>query len=233
MKITSEQIKHIIKEELEAMIDEQYYNSRKNVKNYKDGDDLIGQRLWSHTNRTHRKNNKNGMIGLYGVNSKGNRKGSPLYYTNCIRLGNPIVFQVSESGAEKIAQTGDRFLVAGVSGKVIKTNEEQDLEGFVPFGFDPHGEYKFFHVGGKKLIGAKEVYFHASEDGKYKSLVKGPKFEGQEEEPENMEKEPKLPFNPDDLEKFDKPSISGKERKYHRRKKVKDPMTQVPLDFGE
>jgi len=232
VKITSEQIRDIVKEELEAVIDEQYYNSLKPVENYKDGDDLIGQRLWSHTNRTHRGRGMNGMIGLYGVNSKGNRKGSPLYYTNCIRLGNPIVFQVSETGAEKIAQTGHRTLAAGVSGKVIKTNEEQDLEGFVPFGFNPFGENKFFHVDGKKLIGAEEVYFYASEDGKYKSLVKKPKFEGQEEEPENMEKEPKLPFSPDDLEKFDKPSISGK-RKYNRRKKVKDPMTQVPLDFGE
>ena len=180
MKLTTEQIKDIIKEELESVIDEVYYDSRGDVENYKDGDELIGQRLWSHTNRTHRKNNKNGMIGLYGVNKKGNRKGSPLYYTNCIRLGNPIVFQVSESGAEKVAQTGHRTLVAGVSGTVIETKEEQDLEGFVPFEFDPHGQYKFFNVGGKKLIGAEEVYFHASEDGKYTSLVKGPQFEGEQ-----------------------------------------------------
>ena len=177
MKLTVQQIKTIIKEEMEAVIDEVYYDSRKDVENYKDGDELIGQRLWSHTNRTHRAQGKNGMIGLYGVNSKGKRKGSPLYYTNCIRLGSPLVFQASESGAEKIAQSGHRTLVAGVSGKVIATNEGEELEGFVPFGFNPFGENKYFHVDGKKILTADEVYFHASEDGKYTSLVKGPKFE--------------------------------------------------------
>ena len=180
MKITSEQLKNIVKEELEAVIDEQYYDSLKPVDNYKDGDDLIGQRLWSHTNRTHRNQGKNGMFGLYGVNNKGNRKGSPLYYTNCIRLGSPIVFQISEAGAEKVAQTGHRTLVAGVSGTVIETKEGQELEGFEPFGFNPFGENKFFHIDGKKLVSAEQVYFHASEDGKYTSLVKGPQFEAEQ-----------------------------------------------------
>ena len=180
MKLALGIIKKLIKEEIESVIDEIKYDSRDDVPNYKDADELIGQRLWSHTNRTHRGRGMNGMIGLYGVNKKGNRKGSPLYYTNCIRLGGHIVFQTSETGADKIAQTGHRTLVAGVSGTVIETKEEQDLEGFIPFGFNPFGENKFFHVDGKKLVGAKEVYFHASEDGKYKSLVKDPQFEGEQ-----------------------------------------------------
>ncbi len=223
--MTSEQIKDIIKEELEAVMDEAYYKSREEVENYKDGDELIGQRLWSHTNRTHRARGMNGMIGLYAVNSKGNRTGSPLYYTNCIRLGNPIVFQVSESGAKKVAQTGHRTLVAGVSGTVVETKEDQDLEGFVPFGFNPFGEKKFFHVDGKKLIGAEEVYFHASEDGKYTSLVKGPIFvtdDGQV----------RLPYSPEDIEKFDSPPIK-KKRKYNKKSQTKSDYTQIPLDFGD
>jgi len=177
MKINPEQLKNIIKEEMKSVIVEMYYDSLKDVKNYKDGDELIGQRLWSHTNRTHRARKMNGMIGLYGVNNKGNRKGSPLYYTNCIRLGSPIVFQTSEAGAEKVAQTGHRTLVAGISGTVIETKEGQELEGFVPFSFNPFGDNKFFHIDGKKLVNAEQVYFHASEDGKYTSLVKDPQFE--------------------------------------------------------
>jgi hypothetical protein len=135
------------------------------------------------------------------------------------------VFQASETGSKKIAQTGHRTLVAGVSGTVIETKEDRDLKGFVPFGFNPFGQNKFFHVNGKKLVGADEVYFHASEDGKYTSLVKNPIFDtggGQM----------RLPYSPEDIEKFDKPSIR-KKRKYNRRKKSKNPMTQMPLDFGE
>ena len=54
---------------------EAYYDSLKPVEDYMDADDLIGKRLWAHTNRTHRNQGRNGMIGLYGTTPKGTRKG--------------------------------------------------------------------------------------------------------------------------------------------------------------
>ena len=174
MKISNEEIKKIIKEEIESVIDEVYYDSLGDVENYKDADELIGQRLWAHTNRTNRNQKKNGMIGLYGTNKRGNRAGSPLYYTNCIRLGAPIVFQSSEKQAKKIQQTGHRVLIAGVSGTVLKTREGE-YSGFVEIIFNPFGENKYFHPvddPNQKLTTAKEVYFEATEDGKWKLMAK-------------------------------------------------------------
>lgn len=45
--------------------EEVYYDSRKEVEGYVDANDLVDQRLWFHTNRTHRNNGWNGMIGIY------------------------------------------------------------------------------------------------------------------------------------------------------------------------
>ena len=67
MKLLKNQIKQIIKEEIKSVIDEMYYDSLKDVKNYKDTDELIGQRVWTHTNRSHRSQGRNGMIGIYGT----------------------------------------------------------------------------------------------------------------------------------------------------------------------
>jgi len=179
MKISNEQIRKIIKEEISSVIDEVYYDSLGDVENYKDADELIGQRLWAHTNRTNRNQKKNGMIGLYGTNKRGNRTGSPLYYTNCIRLGAPIVFQTSEEAAKKIQQTGHRVLIAGVSGVVLETREGE-YSGFVEAIFNPFGENKYFHPVDdpkRKLTTAEEVYFEATEEGEWKLMVKLPEEE--------------------------------------------------------
>ena len=226
MKLLKNQIKQIIKEEIKSVIDEMYYDSLKDVKNYKDTDELIGQRVWTHTNRSHRSQGRNGMIGIYGTTKNGIRTGSPLNYTNCIRLGDPIVFQVS-SGTERIAATGTRTLVAGVSGTVIETKEGQELNGFIPFGFSPFVEPKYFNVDGKKLITAEEVYFHASEDGKYTSLVKGPVFESESENQHFY-----LPFEQEDMKNITK--LSPKQKRKHNRKTKPTPdKIQMPLNFGD
>ena len=52
MKMTKRQLRKVILEAFD--LQEVYYDSLKPVENYKDADDLIGQRLWAHTNRTHR-----------------------------------------------------------------------------------------------------------------------------------------------------------------------------------
>jgi hypothetical protein len=189
MKITKRQLRQIIREALEGSDDlrtipvmslqEVYYDSLKPVENYRDADDLIGQRLWAHTNRTHRNQKKNGMVGLYGTTSRGTRTGSPLFYTNALRLGAPIVFQVSSGKSlSDIEKTGKRTLVAGVSGTVIETNEDRDLAGFQEVVFNPFAEEKYFHTSenpDEPIMTGDEVYFKATEDGEWIFLVKNPK----------------------------------------------------------
>ena len=52
-----------------------YYPSRNPVEGYVDADELIGQIVWVHTNRTNRDDGNNGMIGIYDANSKGKKSG--------------------------------------------------------------------------------------------------------------------------------------------------------------
>jgi RNA polymerase sigma-70 factor (ECF subfamily) len=174
IKISESQFKRLFKEE--------YYESRKPVDGYVDGDDLVGQHLWVHTNRTHRNQGKNGMIGIYAPNKKGNRTGSPLNYTNEIRLSSPIHFETSDSGAERIQKSAEegkikRTLIAGVSGIVIPI--DGGLDSFEQIDFDPVNVGHFFRVGDeelKEVVGASEVYFKASEDGNWLMLAKDIKY---------------------------------------------------------
>ena len=62
--------------------EEVYYDSRKEVEGYVDANDLVGQRLWFHTNRTHRNNGWNGMIGIYDTTPSGIKEGYAGRYTN-------------------------------------------------------------------------------------------------------------------------------------------------------
>lgn len=160
---------------MENLYNEIYHDSRKNVDGYIDANELVGKRLWVHNNRTHRNNGENGMIGIYGVNSKGNRMGSPINYTNEIRLKGPIVFEASISGSERIVETGKRSLVAGASGTVDRT--DGDTNGMEEVSFDPSIKH-FFKMSDpekKKITTADEVYFNAEENGKYTMLAKNPR----------------------------------------------------------
>jgi RNA polymerase sigma-70 factor (ECF subfamily) len=175
VKISESQFKRLFKEE--------YYESRKPVDGYVDGDDLVGQHLWVHTNRTHSKNGWNGMIGIYAPNRRGRRTGSPLNYTNEIRLSSPIYFETSDTGAKRIQKSAEegkikRTLIAGVSGIVIPT--KGDLSNFEEIDFDPVNVGYFFKVGDpklKKVIGATEIYFRATEDGHWLMLAKDIEYE--------------------------------------------------------
>jgi hypothetical protein len=156
------------------LISEKYYETRKDVKGYVDANELIGKRLWVHTNRTHMRNKWNGMVGIYGVNSKGKRTGSPLYYTNEIRIKSPIFFEVDPLCVDRIVESEKRDLCAGVSGTVIET--EGDLSGFEEITIiPPKGDKHFYKKNDpekKKIIDASEVYFVAEEDGTYHLLAK-------------------------------------------------------------
>jgi len=230
MNLSSRELISLIREELSNFLDEMKYDSRKDVEGYVDADELKGKRVWTHTNRTHRNQGKNGMIGIYGTTSSGARTGNPLYYTNCIRLGPPVVFQTSESGVERIQKTGKRTLVAGTSGKVLETNEGENLSGFLPFTFSPFGDKKFFHLESdpnKKLVSGDEVYFQASEDGKYTSLVKNPVFQNDSEN-----KQLYLPYEPDEMKNITKLSPKEK-RRYNRKPKQTPNKIQLPLEFED
>lgn len=171
IKISESQFKRLFKED--------YYESRKPVDGYVDGDDLVGQHLWVHTNRTHRNNGWNGMIGIYASSKKGRKTGTPLFYTNEIRLQSPIYFQTSEKGAKGIKQTGKRTLIAGVSGIVVPT--EGTLSGFEEISYSPFESGYFYRLGDeekREIVGASEIYFKSTEDGHWFILAKDIEYKG-------------------------------------------------------
>jgi hypothetical protein len=157
--------------------EEIYYDSRKPVDGYIDANDLVGQRLWFHTNRTHRNNGWNGMIGIYDTTRSGRKIGLAGKYTNEVRLTSPIFFQTSEAGAENIKSKGDRTLIAGVSGVVIPT--DSNTSGMQKITYNPF-DVGYFHLlddsGKKEIVSADEVYFVASEDGNWEIWAMNPKF---------------------------------------------------------
>jgi hypothetical protein len=157
--------------------EEVYYNSRKEVEGYVDANDLVGQRLWFHTNRTHRNNGWNGMIGIYDTTPSGRKEGYAGRYTNEVRISEPIFFQTSESGADSIKETGKRILIAGVSGVVVTTNN--DTNGMVEITYNTK-DVAYFHIiddeDKKEIVSAEEVYFNATEEGNWNIWARNPKF---------------------------------------------------------
>jgi hypothetical protein len=163
-------------------LDEEYYDSRKPVKGYLDAEEILGKRLWFHTNRTHRNNGWNGMIGIYASNNNGKRTGSPLGYTNEVRIQSPIYFEAPESGSRRVKkslETGaiHRTLFAGISGVIVPTRSG-DISGMIKIQFHPLDEAPWFYAVGdsekKEIISADEVYFNATENGDWDMYVKNP-----------------------------------------------------------
>jgi hypothetical protein len=127
------------------------------------------------------------MIGIYSVNKNGNREVSINKYTNEVRIGSPIVFQTSESGAKQIQKSFDsgtnrRVLIAGISGVVIPTRSG-DNGGMVKIQFNPFDESPWFYAVGdsekKEIISASEVYFNASRSGEWEIYIKNPIYSEQ------------------------------------------------------
>lgn len=160
------------------LFEEVYYPSLKDCEGYVDANDLVGQRLWFHTNRTHKNHGWNGLIGIYNTTRSGRREGYAGRYTNEVRLKSPIYFQTSVAGSDSIKATGTRTLIAGVSGIVVPTNN--DTTGMSLAKYDPFGE-GYFHLvddeSKRKIISASEVYFNASESGQWEIWLKGTLFE--------------------------------------------------------
>lgn len=155
---------------------EAYYPSRKEVEGYVDANELVGQRLWFHTNRTHRNNGWNGMIGIYSASPSGRKQGLAGRYTNEVRIEEPVFFQASDAGADSIKGTGTRILIAGVSGVVVPT--DPDVSGMERITYDPFGA-GYFHVLSDetkaRITTASEVYFFASEEGSWEIWAKDPR----------------------------------------------------------
>ena len=191
--------KGVIKENL----DEEYYDSRKEVEGYVDAEELVGKLLWFHTNRSHRNQGRNGMVGIYSVDANGNRGEASKIYTNEVRIQSPIKFQTSEKGSERIRTSqekdggaGTRTLVAGVSGVVAPTNSG-NVGGMKLADFDPFdATAPWFYLDGdsekKEIISADEVYFYADESGKYFFYVKNPQFSGKKGYDVETKEEPSL-----------------------------------------
>jgi hypothetical protein len=164
-----------MKDLIKKILKEEYYDSLKPIEGYVDANDLVGQRLWFHTNRTHRINGWNGMVGIYDTTSGGNKKGLSGRYTNEVRLKSPIHFQTSEKGSENIKKNEKRILIAGVSGVVSPT--DRNISGMIQITYNPFDVGYFHEVGDpkkKEIISGSEVYFNASEGGEWTIYVKDP-----------------------------------------------------------
>lgn len=156
---------------------EKHFDSRRDLEGYVDANELVGEHLWFHTNRTHRNNGQNGMIGIYDSTPSGRKTGYAGRYTNEVRLTNPVFFQTSESGAENIKAKNKRFLIAGVSGVVVPTND--DVSGMIEIMYDPFESGYFHEVNDsdkKEIVSGSEVYFNATEDGKWNIHLKNPVY---------------------------------------------------------
>ena len=157
--------------------EEVYYDSLKDCEGYVDANDLVGQHLWFHTNRTHKRNGWNGLIGVYNSSPSGRRDGVAGRYTNEVRVSEPIFFQTSQAGSDRIKDTGDRTLIAGVSGIVIPT--DNDTDGMVRITYNPF-DVAYFHliddVEKKEIVSAEEVYFNGTEDGQWFIWAKNPVY---------------------------------------------------------
>ncbi len=169
---------------IKKILKEVYYDSRKPLEGYVDAEDLVGQRLWFHTNRTHRNQGKNGMVGIYTTTKSGRRGSLSNQYTNEVRLSSPIYFQTSESGAKRVKKSREtgpdkRTLIAGVSGTVIPTRSGE-TSGMIKIKFDPFDEAAWFYeigdVNKKEIVSGSEVYFNANEDGDWDIYVKNPVY---------------------------------------------------------
>lgn len=107
------------------------------------------------------------------------KKGLAGQYTNEVRLSEPIFFQTSESGAKQIIANNKRTLIAGVSGKVVPTNN--DISGMVKITYNPFDEeapwfYKEGDSEKKEIVSATEVYFYATENGEWHIFALNPKY---------------------------------------------------------
>ena len=173
------------------ILNEVYDLQRRYLEGYIDSEELLGEHLWFHTNRTNERNGYNGMIGIYTVNSNGMKDKLTKRYTNEVRIKSPIVFQTSISGAKRIQKSievqggeGTRQLIAGVSGVVIETNSG-NISGMSKAQYNPKDPIApwFYLIGDedkKEILSASEVYFVANPNGKWDIYVKNPEFNNQQ-----------------------------------------------------
>jgi hypothetical protein len=158
---------------------------------YDDASNHIGERVWVHTNFSNKNYKHNGTVGVFTPNSKG-LKGSKntkaKWYTNEVRIEGPLVFEQPESGAKRIKNSQLKQLVAGVSGKVIPSGPlssegKGDTSGMDMVIYNAKEGLGYFHLAvddvqpPRKIVGGSEVYVWCSEEGKYGFYVRGPIFE--------------------------------------------------------
>jgi len=173
----------ILLENLYNNILEKYYDSRKEPRDqpsefgYFDADQLLGKRVWVHTNRTNRDQGRNGMLGVYvpkGMGLDETYSDKRYGYTNEIRLKD-IIFDVDEPCLRGIKETGKRTLCAGIAGTIIKT--EGNNSGFEEFTLEPKsGIFGYFRKNDPNkeiIVSADEVYMNGTEDGRYITLARG------------------------------------------------------------
>ena len=142
--------------------------------------ELLGEKVWFHTNRHNINHKKNGAFGVYG-RTKGGKKDSKsgiIGYTNDILLGGDINFDIS-LGYHKIIRTtkdagemAKRSQIVGVGGTVqelpkdpniVKNSVDSEEILYNPFVSD------YFHTLDTKykISGAEFLYAEYRPDGSY------------------------------------------------------------------
>lgn len=116
------------------------------------------------------------MIGIYQTTNSGRKTGLAGQYTNEVRIKEPIYFQTSESGSNRIKQSNKRTLITGVSGVVVDT-DSGNISGMSEITYNPF-DLGYFHLMGddREIVSASEVYFNTTEDGIWGIYVKDPIF---------------------------------------------------------
>jgi hypothetical protein len=180
--IVMEQLRKLIRKTIKEYLNEMYREDLKPNESYTNAEDILGDNVWIHTNFTNRNQGRNGLVGLYKPNAKGYRSGSPIGYTNEIRLGGKLVFEQSEKGAERVFKNQSKKLVAGISGVVLPT-DSGNTSGMDLVTYNAKEGLGYFHLVNetsekpKKIIGASEVYLSANDALKFMLYVKNPMFE--------------------------------------------------------
>lgn len=176
------ELRKLIQKTIKECLNEMYRDDLKSNKDYINSDDILGDNVWIHTNFTNRNQGRNGLVGLYKPNAKGYKSGSPIGYTNEIRLGGKLVFEQSEKGAERVFKNQSKELIAGISGVVLPT-DSGNTSGMDLVTYNAKEGLGYFHLVNetsekpKKIIGASEVYLFATEALRYMLYVKNPMFE--------------------------------------------------------
>jgi len=168
--------------------------ARKAQHGYLEGDspELLGKKVWFHTNRHNIKFKRNGAFGVFGLTKTGKKDSKPgiIGYTNDILIGGDVNFDISPGYHEIMRTTKDKGQMSkrqqkvGVGGTVLELPDDPMTfkEGSVEIKYNPFFSDFFYTANGtQKVVGADYVYAEYRPDGMYSLHAIDPVTESFEE----------------------------------------------------